>query len=143
MGTSGEEPAAILRQGSDITLVAYGTEINDVLEAVDLLERQGIQAEVVKLNQLTPLAPDLIELSVRKTGALLVAEEQAARGSVGQRLAARLEVAGLPARVALVNCGDGFVPHGSSVLLKRDLALNGEGICEKALEVLGRGQTET
>ena len=143
MGTSGEEPAAILRQGSDITLVAYGTEINDVLEAVDLLERQGIQAEVIKLNQLTPLAPDLIELSVRKTGALLVAEEQAARGSVGQRLAARLEVAGLPARVALVNCGDGFVPHGSSVLLKRDLALNGEGICEKALEVLGRGQTET
>ena len=143
MGTSGEEPAAILRQGSDITLVAYGTEINDVLEAVDLLERQGIQAEIVKLNQLTPLAPDLIELSVRKTGALLVAEEQAARGSVGQRLAARLEVAGLPARVALVNCGDGFVPHGSSVLLKRDLALNGEGICEKALEVLGRGQTET
>ncbi len=143
MGTSGEEPAAILRQGSDITLVAYGTEINDVLEAVDLLERQGIQAEVVKLNQLTPLAPDLIELSVRKTGALLVAEEQAARGSVGQRLAARLEVVGLPARVALVNCGDGFVPHGLSVLLKRDLALNGEGICEKALEVLGRGQTET
>ena len=143
MGTSGEEPAAILRQGNDITLVAYGTEINDVLEAADLLERQGIQAEVVKLNQLTPLVPELIEMSVRKTGALLVAEEQAARGSVGQRLAARLEVAGLPARMALVNCGDGFVPHGSSVLLKRDLALNGEGICEKALEVLGRGQTET
>ena len=112
-------------------------------EAADLLERQGIQAEVVKLNQLTPLVPELIEMSVRKTGALLVAEEQAARGSVGQRLAARLEVAGLPARMALVNCGDGFVPHGSSVLLKRDLALNGEGICEKALEVLGRGQTET
>ena len=143
MGTSGEEPATILRQGSDITLAAYGTEINDVLEAVNLLERQGIQAEVIKLNQLTPLVPELIELSVRKTGALLVAEEQAARGSVGQRLAARLEVVGLPARVALVNCGDGFVPHGLSVLLKRDLALNGEGICKKALEVLGRGQTET
>ena len=72
-------------------------------------------------------------------GALLVAEEQAARGCVGQRLAARLELDGLPARTALVNCGEGFVPHGAASLLKRDLSLDGAGICKKALEVLGRG----
>ena len=143
VGTGGEDPASILRWGSDITLAAYGTEINDVLDAADLLERQGVQAEVVKLNQLTPLVPDMVELSVRKTGALLVAEEQAARGCVGQRLAARLELAGLPAKAALVNCGEAFVPHGATALLKRDFALDGAGICKKALEVLGRGQAET
>lgn len=143
MGTGGEDPAVILRWGNDITLVGYSTEINDILEAADLLEQCGVQAEVVKLNQLTPLVPDLVELSVRKTGTLLVAEEQAARGGVGQRLAARLEIAGLPARTVLVNCGEGFVPHGAVGLLKRDLCLDGEGIMKKALEVLGRGQTET
>lgn len=143
VGTAGEEPAAVLRSGDDITLASYGTEINEVLEAADLLEQQGIRTEVVKLNQLTPLVPEVIEQSVRKTGTLLFAEEQGARGSVGQRLAARLEVAGLPARVALVNCGDGFVPHGAAALLKRDLSLDGAGLCKKAMEVLGRGQTET
>lgn len=141
-GTGGEDPSVILRWGGDITLVSYGTEINCVLEAADLLEQRGIQAEVVKLNQITPLVSDLVELSVRKTGVLLVAEEQGARGGVGQRLAARLEEAGLPARVALVNCGEGFVPHGAAGLLKQDLSLDGAGIFKKALEVLGRGQTE-
>ena len=141
LGTCGEDPAAILRQGSDITLVSYGTEINEVLEAAELLEAQGVQAEIVKLNQLTPLVPELVELSVRKTGALLVAEEQSAKGCVGQRLAARLEVAGLPAKVALVNCGPHFVPHGAANLLKRDVSLDGAGLAKKGLEVLGRGET--
>ena len=141
LGTCGEAPAAILRQGSDITLVSYGTEINEVLEAAELLEAQGVQAEIVKLNQLTPLVPELVELSVRKTGALLVAEEQSAKGCVGQRLAARLEVAGLPAKVALVNCGPHFVPHGAANLLKRDVSLDGAGLAKKGLEVLGRGET--
>ncbi len=141
-GTGGDAPSVILRWGGDITLAGYGTEINCVLEAADLLEQRGIRAEVVKLNQITPLIPDMVELSVRKTGVLLVAEEQAARGGVGQRLAARLEEAGLPARVALVNCGEGFIPHGTVGLLKQDLSLDGAGIFKKALEVLGRGQTE-
>ncbi|MCI8303171.1 MAG: 1-deoxy-D-xylulose-5-phosphate synthase [Lawsonibacter sp.] len=139
IGTAGEEPAAILRWGNDVTLVGYGTQINEILQAAALLEAQGIQAEVVKLNQLTPLVPELVELSVRKTKALLVAEEQCARGCVGQRLAARLEVAGLPAKTALINCGEGFIPHGAAAVLKQKLFLDGEGIAKKALEVLGRG----
>ena len=131
------------RWGQDITLVSYGVQINQILDAADLLEQQGVQAEVVKLNQLTPLVPDLVELSVRKTGALLIAEEQGARGCVGQRLAARLELAGLPAKVCLVNCGESFVSHGASALLRRDLSLDGAGLAMKALEVLGRGKAAT
>ena len=142
LGSGGEEPAVILRQGSDITLVSYGTEINDVLEAAQLLEAQGVQAEVVKINQLTPLDSELVERSVSKTGVLLAAEEQCAQGCIGQRLAARLELSGILGKTVLVNCGKGFVPHGAASLLKRDLSLDGIGICKKALEVLGRGQTE-
>ena len=138
-GTGGEEPASVLRRGGDVTLVSYGTELNDVLEAAEQLETQGIQAEVIKLNQLTPLVPELIELSVRKTGVLLVAEEQSARGGVGQRLTSRLELDGLSAKTVLVNCGEDFVSHGAAGLLKRDLSLDGAGLVRKVLEVLGRG----
>lgn len=142
VGTGGEAPSVILRWGGDITLVGYGTEINDVLEAASLLEQQGIQADVVKLNQITPLDSTLVELSVRKTGVMLTAEEQCAHGCVGQRLAARLELSGLPAKVVLINCGERFVSHGAAGLLKRDLSLDGAGIFKRALEVLGRDQTE-
>ena len=138
-GSAGSEPAALLRQGKDITLVSYGVEINQVLEAAELLKGRGIQAEVIKLNQLTPFDGTEIIRSVKNTGTLLVAEEAAQEGCVGQRLAALLEQAGAPARVALVNCGGNFVRHGKTELLKKELSLDGEGIARKAWEVLGRG----
>ena len=108
-GCAGEEPSTLLRPGKDVTLVSYGVEINQVLEAAQLLEQKGVQAEVVKLNQLTPLDGTEVIRSVQKTGTLLVAEETAAHGCVGQRLAALLEQAEVPAKVTLVNCGEGLM----------------------------------
>ena len=138
-GCAGEEPSTVLRTGKDITLVSYGVEINQVLEAAQQLEQKGIETEVVKLNQLTPLDGTEIIRSVVKTGVLLVAEETAAHGCVGQRLAALLEQERVSAKVELVNCGEGFVPHGKTELLKKELSLDGEGIAKKAWEVLGHG----
>ena len=138
-GNAGKEAAVLLRPGKDITLVSYGVEINQVLEAAEVLNQRGIQADVVKLNQLTPLDPQVIIRSVKQTGVLLVAEESAAHGCVGQRLAALLEEAGVPAKVALINCGEDFVQHGKTELLKKELSLDGDGIARKAWEVLGRG----
>lgn len=136
---SEEVPAVVLREGSQVTLVSYGIEINQVLEAAELLQQHGIQAEVIKLNQLTPLEPQEVLRSVRKTGTMLVAEETVACGCVGQRLTACLEQEGICAKIALVNCGNGFVHHGKTELLKKELSLDGEGIMKKALEVLGHG----
>lgn len=136
----GKENAVILRTGKDITLAGYGMEINELLSAADQLAGQGIQAEVLKWNVITPLDCTLAVESVKKTGALLVAEECAEQGGVGQRALAALEEAGVPARTALVNCGAGYVPHGAVSLLKRDLGLDGAGVFRRAMEVLGRDQ---
>ncbi len=136
---SGHDPAVVLREGTDITLVGYGTQINDLLDAADLLEQKNIQTEIVKLNIITPLMPDAVLKSVQKTGVMLAAEECADRGCVGRRLAAVLEQAGIPAKICLINCGEGLVTHGAVALLKRDLNLDSAGITKKALEVLGRG----
>ena len=136
---SSSSKTAVLRAGRDITLVGYGIEINDLLEAARILEKSHVKAEVVKLNVITPLDPEDVVKSVQKTGALLVAEDCMAEGGVGQRLAAALEQRQIPARLCLLNCGASFVPHGALSCLKRDLNLDGEGIAHKALEVLGCG----
>lgn len=138
-GIGGESASTVLQQGEDITLVSYGTEINAVLESADRLEKHGIQAEVIKLNQITPLITDQIERSVQKTGVLLVAEECAEQGCVGYRLAARLEMAGVSAKVELINCGRDFIPHGSVELLRKSLSLDERGISNRALALLGYG----
>lgn len=136
---SGAEAAVVLRSGADITLAGYGIQINDLLDAARILSEKGVEAEIVKLNILTPMNPDAVAVSVQKTGTLLVAEDCMAEGCVGQRLAAALEQRQISGRTCLINCGTQFVPHGALKYLKRDLNLDGEGIARKALEVLGRG----
>ena len=136
---SGREPAVVLQEGKDITLVSYGIQINRVLEAAAQLAQQDIHAEVVKLNTITPLETKLVCDSVRKTGKLLVAEDCVAAGSVGQRLAAALSEEEIPAKVVLVNSRADFVTHGSIGLLERELGLDADSLCRKVVEVLNNG----
>ena len=133
-GDAGPGHAAVLRRGDDITLVSYGILINDVLEAAELLAGEGIQAEVVKLNVITPLDPELVLKSVKKTKVLLTAEDSAAHGSVGERLAAAVAEAGLTAKVLCRTSGDKFVTHGALSCLKQELGLDSAGIFRAALE---------
>ena len=135
---SGSAPAVVLRRGKDITLAGYGMEINELLGAADLLARQGVEAEVIKWNVITPLDTGLLVESVGRTGRLLVAEECVEQGSVGVRALAALEAAEVEARTALVNCGRGYVTHGAVELLKRSLGLDRDSLFRRAMEVLGR-----
>ena len=139
-GDSGPEPVVVLRTGTDITLAGYGTEINELLGAADRLAQEGIQAEVVKWNVITPLDISAVLESVRRTGHLLVAEECVEQGSVGVRTLAALEAAGIQARTALVNCGRDYVTHGAVNLLKKSLGLDRDSLFHRAMEVLGREQ---
>ncbi len=132
--------AAVIREGSDITLVGYGTLLSNLLEASQLLSEQGISAEVVKLNAITPIDSKFIESSVRKTGHLLIAEDCVDMNCVGRRVLADLSCVGVPLRACiLLNLGKGFVTHGSVVQLQKLCGLDAKSICEKAQEVCARG----
>lgn len=137
---SGTQPAVLLRQGTDITLVGYGVMVNEVLRCAELLQQNGISAEVVKLNIITPVDTHMIQNSVSKTGRLLVAEDVMEANCVGRRIAAELALAGTPvAGMALCNLGRSFVTHGSVVELRKLCGLDGESLCRKAMEVCTHG----
>ncbi len=67
--------AEVKRQGTDVTIVAYSKMLLLVLEAADVLAREGIQAEVVDPRTLKPLDVETIANSVKKTGRLVIVEE--------------------------------------------------------------------
>ena len=139
-GDAGTAPAVVLRQGGDITLVSYGVLINEVLRCADLLAEQGISAEIVKLNRITPIDIETIRASLAKTKRLLVAEEVVEANCVGRRIAAELALAGVAAEhLALSNLGRSFVPHGTVAELRKLCGVDGESLCRKALEVCGHG----
>jgi pyruvate dehydrogenase E1 component beta subunit len=74
---SSEEPgkARILREGKDITLISLAVGAHRCMEAAELLSGKGTEAEVIDLRWVVPLDRDLILESVKKTGKLLVVDE--------------------------------------------------------------------
>ena len=142
-GDAGPE-TAILRTGGDLTLVGYGTLINEVLQRAAQLAELGIEAEVVKVGRITPFDPPPILDSVRKTGYLLVAEESNASNCIGQRLAADLLLQNIPVKgIALQNLGNRFIPHGTVEQLRELCGLRAEQLTKRAEEVLRHGKKET
>lgn len=138
-GMGGIEGSVSVRPGKDITLVAYGTMVNEALEAARLLEVRGCSAQVLKLNSIAPLDMDGVADCAVRTGRIVITEECMDVGSVGRQIAAGLALRGVQARVALVNLGDRFVQHGTVAELRQLCGIDGSSICRKALEVMGRG----
>ncbi len=128
----------VFRPGTDVTILTYSTMINQVLEAAELLDQAGISAEVLRLAQIKPLDLAPIADSVRKTGRLLVVEEAAAEGSLGQQVIAGLAELGLDAQMDAVNTGDRFVTHGERKLLLQSLGLDAQSIANHVKEALHR-----
>ena len=133
---SGEMPIVRLRQGSDVTLLAYGMMINHVLEAAELLEAQGISVEVLKINQISPLDFTILSSYFGKTDTLVVVEDSFGAGCVGQRITAILAEYGLcPKHLILKNLGKTYAPEGSIPQLEAHFGLDACGIVKSVLEL--------
>lgn len=126
---------ARLRQGEDLTLLGYGVMINHLLEAAELLEKQGIHAGVVKLNRISPLDYEAIGPELGAVDTLLVAEDSFGAGCVGQRVAAILAEQGkAPRKLILKNLGKTYAPEGSVPQLEHSFGLDAQGIVAAVLE---------
>ncbi|HUO04190.1 MAG TPA: alpha-ketoacid dehydrogenase subunit beta [Candidatus Binataceae bacterium] len=82
--------AAILRNGKDVTIVAYSKCVYDALSAAEALENSGIDAEVIDLRTLNPLDIATVIESVKKTGRAIVAYEGWRTAGAGAEIAAQI-----------------------------------------------------
>ena len=82
--------ARIAREGSDVTVVAYGNAVNIATEAAASLEGDGISAEVIDLRTLKPWDREAVLESVAKTGRLVVAHEASVIGGFGAEVVATI-----------------------------------------------------
>lgn len=123
-----------LQEGRDLTLLTYGTTVNAALEASELLGKQGVSCEVLKLRCLKPLPIQEIVDSVKKTGRLLVAEECNAAGSIGECVARELLDRGIYAGMQTLNLGDSYTTHGAPKILLRDAGLDAQSMIKAAME---------
>lgn len=140
--TAADEPFEIgkvynMNEGTDVTIIACGHLVWEALGAAEMLEAEGISAEVLNVATVKPLDADAIVASAAKTGCIVVAEEHNMAGGLGEAIAGVL-VAAAPTPVEFVNGGDRFGQSGTPAELMKAYGLDAAHLAEAAKRAIAR-----
>lgn len=128
--------ANVLREGSDISIMACGVEVAQALAAADVLAAEGISAEVVDVMSVKPLDEETIIASAAKTGRVLTVEEHSIYGGMGSAVA---ELLGEKRPVPVTRLGmTTFGQSGDAAELLAYYGLDAAGIAARVREMLGK-----
>ncbi|AXB81939.1 transketolase family protein [Megasphaera hexanoica] len=121
----------VLRDGSDVAIIATGIMVGKALEAAETLAKEGIQATVVNIHTIKPLDEQLIIDVARKTGKVVTAEEATVMGGLGSAVAETL-ARNCPTKQAFVGIQDTFGESGSPADLLKKYGLTADDIVKAA-----------
>ena len=119
----------LLREGKDVTIIGSGITVSSALEAAEMLEADGISAEVINIHTIKPLDEELVIASAKKTGKVVTAEEHTVIGGLGSAVCDCLSEK-CPTPVLKVGMQDVFGESGPAAALVEKYGLDGKGIYE-------------
>lgn len=122
--------------GKDVTILTYGTLINNAMKAADILKEHGIGASVLRLTAVSPLDTKGLLANLPAGGRLIVVEETLSASGIGQTLSYELADLGWAGKTYCLNLGTKYVPHGAVDTLYKHYGLDAQGIADYAREVL-------
>ncbi len=125
----------LLRDGTDVTIVACGMMVAESLKAADLLEKEGISAAVIDMFTIKPLDEALIAEYAKKTGAFVTAENGNIVGGLGAAVAASLSESS-PKPVIRVGVKDEFGQVGTPDYLAGVYGLTSKEVIEAAKKAI-------
>jgi transketolase len=127
----------ILRDGSDVTIVACGVEVARALDAAELLAGKGIAARVVNMATLKPLDKELVARCAEETGCFVTAEDHNIHGGLGGAVAEALAQV-RPCPIEMVGVRDTFGESGEPEELAEKYGLTGPYIAAAARRAMER-----
>ncbi|MCI2109017.1 MAG: transketolase family protein [Bacteroidales bacterium] len=127
----------VLNEGKDVSIFATGHMVWEALQAAEMLEGEGICAEVIDVATIKPLDTKTVLASVMKTGAAVVAEEHNMAGGLGELIAGVL-AASMPRPIEYINGKDLFGQSGTPDELLKAYGLDAAHIADAARKVMNR-----
>lgn len=125
----------VLREGSDVAIIATGLEVNESLIAADKLAEDGIHAKVINMHTIKPLDDELVLAAARECGRVVTVEEHSVIGGLGSAVCDLLSEK-LPTPVLKIGVNDVFGESGPAMELIRKFGLDSEGIYTKVKSFL-------
>lgn len=126
---------SIVREGSDVTIVATGICVDSAMGAAEKLAAEGISAEVVNICTIKPLDEDIIVNSAKKTGKVVTVEEHSVIGGLGSAICDCL-CEKHPTPVKKIGMQDVFGESGSAGALVHKYGLDADGVYQSVKEFL-------
>ena len=117
----------VMREGTDVTIIACGLMVGEALEAAEQLAAEGIDAEVINMHTIKPLDERLVVASAKKTGRVVTAEEHSIIGGLGEAVASVLAEQ-YPVPMRRVGVRDVYGESGPAVDLLHKYGLDADGI---------------
>lgn len=127
--------ANVIREGTDLTIIACGLMVSSSLDAAADLSAAGIEARVADLHTIRPLDEASIIAAAKQTGAIVVAEEHLLQGGVGSNVA-RIVAANYPIPMRFVGLSDVYVESADPADLLNKYHLTSDDIAAAAREVI-------
>lgn len=129
---------AIVREGTDVTVIACGLLVHKAMEAAAELEKTGVSVRVVDMYSIKPIDAELIERCARETGAVVTAEEHNIYGGLGSAVAEVLAHAGAGVPTEFVGVRDTFTESGKYSELLAKYGIDAAGVKAAVEKVLKR-----
>ena len=123
------------KKGNNITLITYGTLLNNVMDAAFLLSKNGIEVNVLRLLTLKPLPVDEISSFLNDDSEVIVIEEVSGKCGISRELAFEIRKHHPKCIIHSLDLGDCFISHGSLNELHDHYGLSAEAIKSFVLEV--------
>ncbi len=129
--------ADVIREGTDVSIIACGQMVQTSLEAAELLAADGISAEIVNMATIKPLDTEAVVATARKTGAVVTAEEHSIIGGLGSAVAECLAEE-CPVPMGRVGTKDTFGESGEAEELLVKYGLTAADIAAKVKETISK-----
>lgn len=127
----------VLKEGTDVTLVATGLMVGNTLEAAEMLAKDGINAKVINIHTIKPIDSELIASSAKETGKVVTIEEHSVIGGLGGAVCEVLAET-CPVPVKRIGIYDEYGQSGPATELLHHYKLDAEGIYEQIKEFLAK-----
>jgi transketolase len=127
----------LVKNGSDITVIATGIMVNEAIMAADRLSEEGVDVRIIDMHTIKPIDKDIIIKAAEETGAIVTAEEHSVIGGLGSAVA-EVVVKECPVKMALVGQQDVYGESGKPEDLKQKYHMTADDIVSSVKTLLNK-----
>ena len=127
----------VLRDGTDVAIIATGLMVQEAVKAGEALAAEGISARVIDMCTIKPLDEELVIAAAKECSKIVTCEEHSIIGGLGEAVCACVSEK-CPVPVSRLGVNDEYGHSGPGAQLLKDFGLSCEGVCEKVRTLLGK-----